>query len=133
MTEYKKRLIDTNLIIRYLVNDNPDQYIIARDFFDLVKLGRIKAYLEQTVFTETIFVLSSIYNVPKERICSTLYDLLIYKGIYNPEKEVLLKSLAIYSETNLHIVDCIIAAKAKLHELEIQSFDQALIDYSGKQ
>ena len=119
-----KKIIDTSIIIRYLTKDNLEHYKIARDFFDLVKLGRIRAYLEQTVFTETIFVLSSkIYQVPKEEICDALYDLLVYKGIYNPEKEVLLESLNIYVKTNLSIVDCIIAAKAKSEELEIESFD----------
>lgn len=127
-----KKIIDTNIIIRYLMQDNLEQYKIARDFFDLVKLGRTRAFLEQTVFTETIFVLASIYKVPKTSISDALYDLLIYKGIYNEEKEVLLESLNLYVQTNLHIVDCIIAAKAKLKNLEIQTFDVELKKYSQK-
>ena len=123
----EKKIIDTNLIVRYLVNDQPTHYKIARDFFDLVKLGKIKAILEQTVFTETVFVLAKIYEIPKDKISEALIGLLEYKGIYNHEKEVLLEALAIYTQTNLHIVDCIIVAKAKLQNLEIQSFDQELM------
>ena len=125
----EKRIIDTNLIIRYLINDQPTHYKKARDFFDLVKLGKIKAILEQTVFTETILVLNNIYERPRDKISQTLSSLLSYKGIYNYEKEVLLDSLSIYSATNLHIVDCIILAKTKLQEIAIQSFDQELLKH----
>jgi len=125
------KIIDTNIIIRYLTKDNLEHYKAARDFFDLVKLGQIKAYLEQTVFTETIFVLSSkLYQVPKEEICGALYDLLTYKGIYNSEKDILLESINVYAKTNLSIVDAIIAAKATTEKLEIQSFDQELLQYA---
>jgi predicted nucleic acid-binding protein len=126
------KIIDTNLIVRYLINDHPQHYKLARDFFDLVKIGKIKAHLEQTVFTEVVFVLSKIYEVPKDKIKEALSGMLAYKGIYNNEKEVLFDSLVIYTKTNLHIVDCIIAAKARLHNLEIQSFDQELMKYSLK-
>ncbi len=125
----ESKIIDTNLIIRYLINDQPEHYKIARDFFDLVKLGKIKAILEQTVFTEVVLVLAKIYEIPKNKISESLTGLLEYKGVYNNEKEVLLESLSIYTITNLHIVDCIILAKAKLKTIEIQSFDQELIEY----
>lgn len=127
-----KKIIDTNLIVRYLVRDQLVHYKRARDFFDLVKLGKIKAILEQAVFTETVFVLSKIYEVPKEKISEALAGLLEYKGIYNHEKEVLLKSLSIYTQTNLHIVDCILIAKAQLHNIDIESFDQELLKYDLK-
>ena len=127
-----KKIIDTNLIVRYLVNDQPAHYKIARDFFDLVKLGKIKAILEQAVFAETVFVLSKIYEVPKEKISEALTGLLEYKGIYNHEKEVLLEALSIYTQTNLHIVDCILIAKAQLQTIKIQSFDQELLKYDLK-
>ena len=35
----------------------------ASYFFELVKLGKTRAILEQTVFTETIFVLTKIYQI----------------------------------------------------------------------
>mgnify|MGYP001603748608 FL=1 len=127
-----KKIIDTNLIIRYLVNDQPAHYKIARDFFDQVRLGKIKAILEQAVFTETVFVLSKVYEVPKEKISEALTGLLEYKGVYNHEKEVLLEALSIYAQANLHIVDCIIIAKAQLQTIEIQSFDQELLKYDLK-
>lgn len=126
-----KIILDTSVIVRYLTGDNPELCQIAKQLFDLVKLGKVKAYLEQTVFTETIFVLSSkFYQVPREVISETLRDLLFYKGIHNPEKEILLASLSIYTTTTLSIVDCIIVAKAQVEQLDIKSFDKQLLKYS---
>lgn len=124
-----KKIIDTNLIVRYLVNDEPNLYKKARDFFDLVKLGKIKAIIEQTVFTETVFVLAKIYEIPRDKISYALNGLLEYRGIYNYEKEIILEALSIYKQTNLHIVDCIILAKAKIQNIDIESFDQELVKY----
>ncbi len=124
-----KKIIDTNLIVKYLVNDEPNLYKKAREFFDLVKLGRIKAILEQTIFTETVFVLTQLYEIPRDKISLTLSSLLEYKGIQTFEKEVLLKALILYKETNLHIVDCIIVAKANLQSIEIASADQELVTH----
>lgn len=124
-----KKIIDTNLIISYLVNDEPNLYKKARDFFDMVKLGRIKAVLEQTVFTETVSVLNKLYQVPRDKICISLIGLLEYKGIYNFEKETLLEALIFYAQTNLSIVNCIIIAKAKLQNIGIEAFDQELTQY----
>ena len=122
----KKYIIDTNTILRYLLNDHAAMFKEARHFFDLIKMGKARAYLEQAVFAETIGVLSKVYKVPKEEIAKVLKNLLMYKGILNAEKEVLLEALELYSNSELHILDCIIAAKTKLTHIEIMTFDVEL-------
>lgn len=122
----KKYVVDTNFILRYLLNDNEAMFKEAKFFFDCIKLGKTKAYLEQTVFTETIFVLSKFYKVPRPEVSRVLRNLLLYKGILNSEKEVLLEGLKLYESTELHIVDCIIAVKAKQMNIEVATFDEEL-------
>ncbi len=127
-----KCIIDTNLIVRYLISDNDNLYLQVKEIFDLIKIGKIKAYFEQTVLTETVFILDKVYQVPRDKICITLSELLNYKGIYNEEKLMLRKALQIYQETKLHIVDCIIISKVKLQKLDIKSFDKELLSYTEK-
>lgn len=122
----KKYVVDTNFILRYLLNDNEAMFKEARFFFDSIKLGKARAYLEQAVFTEVIFVLSKFYKVPRPEIVKVLRNLLLYKGILNSEKEVLLEGLKLYESTELHIVDCLIAAKANLMNIEVATFDMEL-------
>lgn len=122
----KKYVVDTNFILRYLLNDNAEMFKEAQRFFDLVKLGKARAYIEQAVFTETIFVLSKVYKVPRDEISKTLQNLLMYKGILNAEKEVLIESLKLYADSELHIVDCLVATKANLGSIEAMTFDAEL-------
>lgn len=125
-----KNIIDAGLIIKYLLNDNKEQYLVARGFFDLVKLGKIKAYLEQTVFSNSVITLETTYKVPRSKIAQSLIGMLEYKGIYNNEKEVLVESLNLYKYSNLYIADCIVLAKGKLHRLKVQSFNPELVEAS---
>lgn len=120
-----KYICDTNFIIRYLLADNHEMFIKTKVLLDQVKIGSITLIIEQTVFTEVIFVLSSFYKVPKDKIVETLSELLAYKGI-DSEKEVLLPALDVYLQQNMHIVDCILIAKSKASNCPILSFDHAL-------
>jgi predicted nucleic-acid-binding protein len=127
-----KYICDTNFILRYLLADNPAMFDKAKKIFDQAKNGQIKLVIEQTVFTEVIFVLSSFYQVPKEKISQILLELLAYKGI-SSEKEALSLTLNYYSKLNMHVVDCLLLAKAKLTRTPVLSFDQRLNDCYEKE
>lgn len=118
-------IIDTNFILRYLLADNKVQYTKAKTIFDQVREGKITVYLEQSVFVETIFVLSSFYEIPKEEIIKTMKSLLSYRGIVT-EKELLGNALEIFAKNNIHIVDSIIASRCHMQKLPILSFDKKL-------
>ena len=121
----KEYIIDTNFILRYLLADNKHQYNKAKSVFDKIREGKATAYLEQSVFVEVIFVLSSFYETPKDIIIETMYSILSYKGI-ETEKELLKKTLEIFKENNMHIVDSIIASRCHIKKLPVLSFDKKL-------
>ena len=50
--------------------------IEVKEIFDQAKTGRITVIIEQTVFTEVIFFLSSFYKVLKNKITQILSELL---------------------------------------------------------
>ena len=56
-------ICDTNVILRYLLADSTEQFAEVEPFFKQVALGETEALLEQAVFTETIFVLLSFYEM----------------------------------------------------------------------
>ena len=120
-----KYICDTNFIIRYLTADNQEMFLKTKELFDQAKTGEVNLTIEQAVFTEVVFVLSSFYKVPRDKISQTLSELLAYKGI-DSEKEVLLLALNYYQQLNIHIVDCLLLAKSNFCKYPILSFDQAL-------
>jgi len=127
-----KYICDTNFIIRYLLADNQELFLKTKELFDKAKTGQATLIIEQAVFTEVVFVLSSFYKVPRNKISQTLSDLLAYKGI-DSEKEVLLPELEYYQKQNMHIVDCLLLAKSKFSSCPILTFDQALNKHLEKE
>ena len=52
--------------------------------------------------------------------------LLGYKGIVNHDREALVRSLKLYDESGLDIVDCILCINAEGHDRRLFSFDVKL-------
>jgi predicted nucleic-acid-binding protein len=120
-----KHIPDTNFILRYLLADNADMFAKTKEIFDKAKIGEISLIIEQTVFTEVVFVLSSFYKVPREKIALILSELLTYKGI-KCEKEILIAALDCYTKHNIHIVDSILMAKSKATDTSLMTVDKTI-------
>lgn len=121
----KKYIIDTNFILRYLLADNKEQYKKTKTIFDKVRNGEVQIKLEQSVFVEVIFVLSSFYKTPKNKIIETMNSFLSYKGI-ETEKDLFHSALKVYQNNNIHIVDSIIVARSILSNTPLLTFDKKL-------
>ena len=119
-------LPDTNTIVRYLVADNPALHAKAKDFFDKVKHGSVKAVILESVIAECIYVLTKIYKVPRDRAAGSLIDLLHYKGIANDDQQELIRALTLFSEQGIDIVDCVLCVKAATSGDHLFTFDADL-------
>ncbi len=126
MKKAARSLPDTNILIRYLVKDNPALFTKAKGFFDKVKNGTEKAIILESVIAECIYVLTKIYKVPRDRASDSLVNLLHYKGVINEDRKELVLALTIFSDTGLDIVDSILCAKASGSDANLFSFDEEL-------
>jgi predicted nucleic acid-binding protein len=117
-------VLDTNVILRYLLNDHPQHFELAKSFMANVITGDIIVYIPDSVFAECVYVLSKVYKVPKIKVCEVLTELLSYQGISKINRDILLGSLRLFSEYNVDIVDTIVYATAKHQQWDIFSFDQ---------
>lgn len=126
MKKPARSLPDTNTIVRYLVADNPALHEKAKEFFDKVKHGGVKAVILESVIAECVYVLTKIYKVPRDLAAGSLIDILHYKGIANDDQQELIRALTLCSEHGLDIVDCILCAKAASAEDHLFTFDTDL-------
>ena len=126
MKPHKKAyLIDTNMILRYLLNDHDEFSAKAKSFMKDVARGDKKAEILEVVICECIYVLEKFYNIPKREIVDSLSKLINFSGIINPNKDTILKALTKYEETKVDIVDCLLAAHSSVSRVVI-SFDKDL-------
>ncbi len=126
MAETKLYVCDSNVIIRYLINEDNELARNASDIIDDIYHGLKKILIPEAVIAECVFVLLDVYKIPKIDIADNLIDLLNYKGVINEDKEHLIESLETFKNYNLHMVDCVILAKARLLHAEILPFDGKL-------
>jgi len=103
-------LLDTNVIVRFLVSDNGPDYRNLYSFFKALEEGKLRVELKIIVLFQVIFVLKSYYKVPKEDIVKNLLNLLSFKGIRLGEKKIIIRALELWREKNLEIVDCYLIA-----------------------
>ena len=120
----KQRLIDPNLIVRYLVQDHDKHARAAGRLFDACDRGEVVIVVLPVVLAECVFVLESFYRHPRTDIASALGRLISSPGVEISEVTVHLDALNRYQGTKAHFVDCLIAATAAAKNVPISTFDQ---------
>lgn len=120
----KRRLIDTNLIVRYLVQDHDKHAKAAGRLFDACDRGDVVILVLPVVLAECVFVLESFYRHPRPDIASALGRLIASPGIEISELTIHLDALNRYKKTTVHFVDCLIAATAVAKNVPVSTFDQ---------
>jgi len=119
----KRRLVDTNLIIRYLVQDHEKHAKAAERLFDACDRGNVVIVVLPEVLAECVFVLESFYEHPRERIASALGTLISSPGLEIEDATIHLDALDRYQKTKIHFVDCLIAATAAAENTPVATFD----------
>jgi len=103
-------LLDTNVIVRFLVSDQSPKYKNFYSFFESLEYGKMKVELKLIVLFQVLFVLESFYKVPKDQIANGITDLLKYKGIVIKNKTMIRRMMEMWCNKNLDIVDCYLIA-----------------------
>ena len=113
-------IFDTNMILRYLLNDNAEM------------AEKAEAYLNQTTVTvtieviaEVIYVLKGVYHMDRKKIADTLADFL--QVVQCRDREVVNIALEIYRKENLDFVDCVLCGYHQAENLEVATFDRKLL------
>jgi predicted nucleic-acid-binding protein len=120
----KRRLVDTNLIIRYLVQDHERHAKAAGKLFDACDRGDVVIVVLPAVLAESVFVLDSFYEHARGDIASALGRLISSPGVEISGAAIHLDALDRYQRTKIHFVDCLIAATAAAGNTPVASFDR---------
>jgi predicted nucleic acid-binding protein len=107
-----RRLVDTNLIVRHLVQDHERNAKVAARLFEACDRGDVTLVLLPAVLAECVFVLESFYEHPRGEIAKALAALVGSPGVELADRALHLDALRRYRQSKLHFVDCTIAAAA---------------------
>jgi len=117
-------LIDTNVIIRFLVGDHAEHLVRSKRIFQQIQDNTLQVEIISEVLMEVLFVVTKRYKVPKEIVIEKLKSILFLQGVVNPDKMMLIHTLDMLQSKNIDFVDAFICTKAKLEGYGKISFDK---------
>jgi predicted nucleic-acid-binding protein len=104
--------LDTNVLVRYLTQDDPDQAARATQVVEQELTENTPGFIGLVVLVETVWVLQRLYRASAEEIRETVTDLLGSRTIVVENRDVVTRALALSRQNSSGFADAIIAASA---------------------
>ena len=120
--------LDTNILVRYLTQDDPDQAAQATRILEEELTDDDPGFIGLVVLVETIWVLRRLYKASPEEIRETVNDLLGSRRILVENRHVVARAVATSAKNASDFADSIIAASAlDVGCRKIVSFDRGAV------
>ena len=121
-----KYILDTNVMVRFLVGDVPDQKEKAEKWFKDAESGKCNIMVTAVTIAEVSFVLESYYKLSREQIIDALTVFISQRWLEIPERQELLHLWQWYRK-GLHFVDSYLLAHSHFNQYQILTFDKEIL------
>ena len=116
-------LLDTNVLVRHLTGDPPEQAARATSFLsekrDLV--------VPDLVIAEMVYVLESVYGALRPTVAAAVRSVLTFDSIQVADESLLLRTVEVYEFGRLHFAESYLIAMAERTGIGvIASFDRSI-------
>lgn len=112
------KAIDTNILSRYFLQDNPAQYDKVRKLFQKTKLKNSQLFVSVLVVLEIIWVLESVYETPRQVIIDALLKAMALDFL-RYEYALVLEQVLIFAKDNtFDLSDLMIGAIAQVNDCD---------------
>ena len=119
--------VDTDVMVRLLIGDDPTRQAAAADLFEEVAGGRLVVMAPPTVIADAVYVLASprLYAVPRARVGALLTPLVRLPGFRLADRRAVLRALGLYATTKLGFGDAlVVASMEQAGSTTVYSFDR---------
>jgi predicted nucleic-acid-binding protein len=124
--------LDTNVLIRYIVQDDEAQLAAARRLIRKVVSEGQTLFVPVTVALELEWVLRSSFGYPRDEALEILSNLLSAAELTFESERALEVALHLYRDGSADFADCLhIALAAQAQELPLWTFDKRAGKVSG--
>ncbi len=118
-----RALLDTNVLVRHLTGDPPEQARRASAFL----AGGHELILLDTIVAELVYVLDGYYGLPRREIATAVRSLLALPSVLTPDLGLLLRVVELFETLRLDFADAYLAAAGELWGIgRVASFDRRL-------
>ena len=118
--------LDTNILVRMLVEDDPDQAEKVQKTIRWAEKQAVKLLVLSEVTIETVWVLESVYQCTREEIVRFLKKIIDTDTFVFPDFSVIMNAIDFY-KTKGDFADFIIVGQSRVQQAEqMLSFDKKL-------
>ena len=122
----KEIIVDTNVLLRFLVDDKSVLGKKADEFIKKAQKGKYVIKLNELIIAECLWVLISHYKYSKEKAVKALRSLILHEEFKIRDKMLINESMNFFLENNISWVDSYLYCQAKGTGLELVTFDEKL-------
>jgi predicted nucleic acid-binding protein len=117
-------LLDANVLVRFLVQDDPNQSAAATALFEQAERQEVALLLEAMVVAEAVYVLLGRYGRSRGEVAGVLLAIIQNAGVETLEREVVTDTLQRFAAVNVDFADAWMAARAAQLGHVVASFDR---------
>lgn len=107
----ERAFVDTNLFLRYLTNDIPEQADAVEVLLGRAEAGEVRLVTNRLVMAEVVWTLESFYKRTKAEVQGAVLAILNTPGLELEARDQILQAAIWYAEKNVDFIDACIAAQ----------------------
>jgi predicted nucleic-acid-binding protein len=119
------KALDTNVLVRFLVKDDEHQSKIVYKVFKQAETDKNYFFVPLLVVLETIWVLDSVYEIPRKEILDAINEILLMPILKFEAQPTIQRFIFLARENKIDLSDVLIACAAKISGCEsVLTFDK---------
>jgi len=124
------KVLDTNVLIRFLVRDNEQQAEIIYRIFKQAESDKKVLFVPLLVVLETVWVLESVYKISRQEILDSINDLILMPILEFEAQSAIMSFVSSARESKMDLSDLLIAHSARFSGCEcVLTFDKRASDF----
>lgn len=123
MTGVPCLLVDTNVLLRYFIQDDETKAAASKKLVERAAKGKVVLEIPFISVVETMHTLRSFYGVGRQEISREIISFLQSAGMTTSAPPWIWEALELFSKSNVSFGDACIAAEARTSGIAVASFD----------
>jgi predicted nucleic-acid-binding protein len=120
----KELLLDADVLVRFLVQDEPRQSAAATALFEKAERHEAILHLDGLTVAETVYVLIGRYGRRRSDVVNVLLAIIQNAGVETAQREIVTDALQRFGAMNVDFPDAWLAARAAQLGHQVASFDR---------
>jgi predicted nucleic-acid-binding protein len=117
--------IDTNVLVRYLTQDDPLQSPIATRFIEKNCTADTPGFIPLLVLVELVWVLQAHYDASRNEIIKVITTLLQTRQLVVDEADLVWQAVRAYQSSAAGFADCLIERMCHARGIGVVTFDKS--------